>query len=123
MVAAISVLFVLAMAYSQYKQADRNGQWSWMGFFAVLGAMVAFLAAFIIPVVNSTLLQAHPGWMMAVLLSGILVFVSALILACRRYYGRFFPVKGASASPSETARNSKSVIPAVAIAVDEDTAG
>lgn len=111
MVAAISVFFVLAIAFSQYKQAERNGQWSWLGFLTVLGAMVAFLAAFIIPVVNSKFLQARPGWMITAILSGILIFVSALIYACRRYYGRFFPVKDSSAPPPETAKSSKSVIP------------
>ena len=73
MLALIPVLFVLLIAFAQYKQAKRNGQWSWMGFFAILGAMGLFIVGFIIPIVQSKMLETHPGWMMTALLSGISV--------------------------------------------------
>jgi peptidoglycan/LPS O-acetylase OafA/YrhL len=84
MIGLIPVIFVLVMAYAQYKQGKRNSQWSWFGFFGVLGAMGLFLVCFIIPVVQSKTLEAHPGRMMTALLGGILVFTSALIYAARR---------------------------------------
>ncbi len=101
MIPAISVLFVLAIAFTQYKQARRNGQWSWLGFFVVLGSMLGFGAAFLIPVIHSTSLQAHPAVMITVLLSGILLFVVLLIYACRKYYARFFPATGSPAPPTK----------------------
>ena len=86
MIAAINIFFVLLIAYSQYKQGKRNGMWSWYGFLAFLGAAGLFLCLFLIPVVNSTTLQAHPGAMMTIIFSGILVFTVALIW-CARIYG------------------------------------
>jgi hypothetical protein len=84
MIGLIPVLFVLVMAYAQYKQAKRNGQWSWLGFLGVLGAMALFILCFLIPVIKSKALEVHPGWMMTAILGGILVFTSALIYAARR---------------------------------------
>jgi hypothetical protein len=86
MFAVINVFFVLLIAYSQYKQGKRNGMWSWYGFLAFLGAAGLFIFLFLVPVVNSTTLEAHPGAMMTIMFSGILVFVGALIW-CARIYG------------------------------------
>ncbi len=115
MIPALSVLFVLVIAYSQYSQAKRNGQWSWAGFFVVLGSMLGFAAAFLIPVVQSTKLQAHPGLMVAVILTGNVLFVAALIYACRRYYMRTPKANGSSASSAGDASVGKSLAPVVAI--------
>ena len=86
MIAAINIFFVLLIAWSQYKQGKRNGMWSWYGFLAFLGAVGLFLCLFLLPVINSTTLEAHPGAMMTILFSGILVFTAGLIY-CARIYG------------------------------------
>jgi hypothetical protein len=114
MIPALSVLFVLAMAYSQYSQAKRNGQWSWAGFFVVLGSLLGFLAAFLIPVIQSKTLQAHPGLMITVILTGNLLFVAALIYACRRYSMRASRAK-ASPPPAGDTSAGKSLAPIVVI--------
>src|ERR1017187_2010481 len=93
MVTLIPVFFVLVMAYAQYKQAKRNGQWSWLGFLTILGAMALFILCFLIPVVNSTTLEARPGLMITVILGGILVFMVGLIYTCRRIYMKPAPPK------------------------------
>jgi hypothetical protein len=113
MIPALSVLFVLAIAYSQYSQAKRNGQWSWAGFFVILGSMLGFAAAFLIPVVQSTKLQARPGLMVAVILTGNVLFVAALIYACRRYYMRGPKAKPSSAPATGDASIGKSLAPIV----------
>jgi hypothetical protein len=94
MAAFIPVLFVLFIAYSQYRSAKKQGTWSWPGFFLMLVAMGLLIVGFIVPVVNSTNLRAHPGWMMAIMLGGIFLFVGGIIYACRRYYGLRFGQSG-----------------------------
>ena len=115
MIAAINIFFVLMIAYSQYKHAKRNGMWSWYGFLIVIGSFGLFGLAFIIPVVNSTTLEAHPGVMITVLLSGILVFVSGLIYWARRYGIRALQANAAQAQQKQSSNGIQSSIAVLAM--------
>ncbi|HEY1902474.1 MAG TPA: hypothetical protein VGG56_08605 [Terracidiphilus sp.] len=86
MISLISVLFVLSMAYSQYRQAKRTGEWSWKGFLIIFGSTAVLVGGFLIPLVRSTTMRAHVALMMTAIFGGILLFVATLIYGCRRYY-------------------------------------
>jgi hypothetical protein len=103
-IAAINIFFVLAIAYSQYKHAKRDGMWSWYGFLVVIGSVGLFTLAFLIPAVNSTTLEAHPGVMITVLLSGILGFVAGLIYWARKYGIRAVQANAARAQSNDASK-------------------
>jgi hypothetical protein len=121
MIALISVLFVLSIAYSQYRQAKRKGEWSWKGFLIVIGSMAVFVGGFLIPLVQSTTMQAHVGLMMTAMFGGILLFTTALIYCCRRYYASrgysFHPAQPNEppVAPTGTTKSDQSTISVVAM--------
>lgn len=116
MIAAINIFFVLLIAYSQYKHAKRDGMWSWYGFLAFLGAAGLFIFLFLVPVVNSTTLEAHPGVMMTIIFSGILVFTVALIWCARIYGIRAVKAQAARAQANlDQAKQQSSGVPSPAV--------
>jgi predicted membrane channel-forming protein YqfA (hemolysin III family) len=99
MTSLVLAVFCLSIAFHMYQDAKRNGRWSWARFFSILAAAGVFLVAFIIPVAQWGAGPGHPrpGVVIAVMLSGIFIFVAGLIIVLRR-----MPVKPA---PGDTPPN------------------
>jgi hypothetical protein len=83
--ALISVASLFFFAYSAYKQSKRDGSWSWRHFFTLIGLVGVLLFCFIIPVVNSKTLEAHPAILLTILFSGSFLFVMGIILLARKW--------------------------------------
>jgi hypothetical protein len=82
--ALVSALWLLFFAYSAYKQSKKDGSWSWRHFFTLIGLVAVLLFCFIIPVMNSKTLGAHPALLLTVLFGGTFLFVTGIILlACK----------------------------------------
>jgi hypothetical protein len=94
MTSVVLAVFYLSIAFHMYQDAKRNGQWSWLRFFSILAAMGIFSVAFIAPVVMWGVGSRRPGLFIAVMLSGIFVFVAGLIIVLRK-----MPMKTAPADP------------------------
>jgi hypothetical protein len=84
MTSVLLAVFYLSIAFHMYQDAKRNGQWSWVRFFSILAAVGVFSVAFIVPVVNWGVGTRRPGIVIAVMLSGIFVFVAGLIIVLRK---------------------------------------
>jgi hypothetical protein len=84
MTSGLLAVFYLAIAFHMYQDAKRNGQWSWVRFFSILAAMGVFTAAFIVPIANWGAGSRQPGAVVAIMLSGIVVFVAGLIIVLRK---------------------------------------
>jgi hypothetical protein len=83
--ALISALWLLFFAYSAYRESKQDGSWSWRHFFTLIGLVAVLLFCFIIPVVSSKTLEAHPGLLMTVLFGGIVLFVTGIIILARKW--------------------------------------
>jgi hydrogenase-4 membrane subunit HyfE len=92
MTSAVLAAFYLAIAFHMYQDAKRNGQWSWVRFFSILAAMGVFSVAFIVPVAKWGVGSGRPGAVVAIMLSGIFVFVAGLIIVLRKMPLRTPPV-------------------------------
>ncbi len=92
MTSVVLAVFYLSIAFHMYQDAKRNGQWSWVRFFSILGAMGVFSVAFIVPVATWGVDHARPGTVIAVMLSGIFVFVAGLVIVLRKLPTRTTPV-------------------------------
>ena len=84
MTSVLLTVFYLSIALHMYQDARRNGQWSWVRFFSILAAMGVFSVAFIIPVVSWGAGSGHPGTVIGIMLSGIVIFVAGLIIVLRK---------------------------------------
>jgi len=83
--AIVSVLVMLLFFYAAYKQADRAGQWSWKLFGIIMGMVALFIFGYTIPLVsNKSLQNNHPGWLLTLLMTGIVVLVTLVILLARK---------------------------------------
>jgi phosphoglycerol transferase MdoB-like AlkP superfamily enzyme len=83
--AIVSALVMLLFGYVAYKQADRQGQWSWKLFGIIMAMVALFIFGFTVPLVSSKTLQdRHPGLLLTLLLVGIAVFVTIVILVARK---------------------------------------
>lgn len=83
--ALISALWLLFFSYSAYKQSKQDGSWSWRHFFTLIGLVAVLLFCFIIPVVNSKTLEAHPAILLTILFSGSFLFVTGIIFLARKW--------------------------------------
>jgi hypothetical protein len=92
MTSVVLAVFYLSIAFHMYQDAKRNGQWSWVRFFSILAAMGVFSVAFILPVANWGAGTGRPGIVIAVMLSGIFVFVAGLIIVLRKMPMKARPV-------------------------------
>jgi cbb3-type cytochrome oxidase subunit 3 len=92
MTGVVIALFYLAIGVHVYRDAKRNGQWSWARFFFILAATGVFLAALIVPLAHWQGGQAHPGILITIMLSAIVVFVAALIFVLRKTAKKTAPV-------------------------------
>jgi hydrogenase-4 membrane subunit HyfE len=92
MTSVLLAVFYLAIAFHMYQDAKRNGQWSWVRFFSILAAMGVFSVAFIMPVAKWGVGSGHPGTVVAIMLSGIFVFVGGLIIVLRKMPIKTTPV-------------------------------
>lgn len=88
MAALLSIAVVLSVGYSAYARAKRNGDWSWLEFFGIIGAIALLTVGFILPVVSSKSLQAHIGLFFTVLLGGIFGFIVLLVIVLRKLHAR-----------------------------------
>lgn len=84
MTSLLLAVFCLTIAFHMYQDAKRNGQWSWVRFFSILAATGVFLVAFIVPLANWKGGNGHPGMLIAIMLSGIFLFVAGLIIVLRK---------------------------------------
>jgi uncharacterized membrane-anchored protein len=85
LMAIVSALVMLLFGYVAYKQADKQGQWSWKLFGIIMAMVALFLFGFTVPLVSSkTLQENHPGLLLTLLLVGIAVFVTIVILVARK---------------------------------------
>ena len=91
MTSVLLAVLYLAIAVHVYQDAKRNGQWSWVRFCSILAATGVFLVAFIVPVARWRGGDGHPGTVIAIMLSGIFVFVAGLIIVLRKMPTRVVP--------------------------------
>jgi tetrahydromethanopterin S-methyltransferase subunit C len=92
MTSVVLAVFYLSIAFHMYQDAKRNGQWSWLRFLSILAAMGVFSVAFILPVASWGVGTGRPGLVIAVMLSGIVVFVAGLIIVLRKMPMKATPV-------------------------------
>ena len=83
--AIVSAFVLLLFGYAAYKQADRQGQWSWKLFGIIMAILALFIVGFTVPLVNSKSMQNnHPGLLLTLLLGGVAVFVTMVTLLARK---------------------------------------
>jgi hypothetical protein len=83
--ALISALVILLFGYVAYKQADRQGEWSWKLFGIIMAMVALFIFGFTVPLVSSKTMQDnHPAMLLTLLMVGIVVFVTMVILVARK---------------------------------------
>ena len=80
----VGVAGVLLMAWVRHRRAAAVGQWSWVLFGGIMGAVAAFLGLFLWPITHWKWLWEHPALLGVAMVGGILGFVAALIAVVSR---------------------------------------
>ncbi len=101
--AIVSALVLLLFGYAAYKQADKQGRWSWKLFGLIVAMLALFIFGFTVPLVNSRNLQDHhPGLLLTLLLVGIAIFVTTVTLVARKLGKTMIPAATPAATPVTT---------------------
>jgi undecaprenyl pyrophosphate phosphatase UppP len=102
-----AIVFILHLAYHFHKRSKRRSEWSWPRFFILTTAIVVVVPGFMLPVLASKTLQAHPGVMVSVMFGGMLIVFGAIVYLYRKY-----PVKASqkNATQSSAVRGSAGAV-------------
>lgn len=86
MSALLSCLFFLAIAYSSYQTAKRQGLWSWKEFLIVIVSLVAVPVLIVLAVFNMPWFKDKPLLATGIVLTLIILFVCALGYVLAKYF-------------------------------------
>lgn len=84
----IAIIFALHLAYHWYKRGKRGSRWSWPRFVILIAAIGVFVPAFMLPLLASKVMEAHPKLMLATMFGGTLIAFGVMFCLLYRKYLR-----------------------------------
>ena len=92
-----AIVFILHLAYHFHKRSKRRSEWSWPRFFILTIAIVVVAPGVMLPLLAAKTLKTHPGVMVSVMFSGMLIVFGAIAYLYRKY-----PVKASRKNATQS---------------------